>query len=69
MLWSQIKWPGVDVIICKRDVSRAFQWLWIRQGDQWLFCTDLPGGDWGVEGDITVINLVLTFGWSGSRGE
>ena len=66
VLWTKHEFPFSTVLVAKRDVARAFHWLWVRSEDLWMFASDLPGESWGLDSDLTILNLVLTFGW-GSR--
>ena len=80
ILWLKTRFPGVDVLMAKKDVAGAFRLLWVDPRDVELF-----GGDvgWkpeemgvdrqcGQEGDptgMTMLYLVSSFGFSGSPGE
>jgi len=80
ILWHKTRFPGLDVLISKRDIAGAFRLLWVAPGDAHLFAGDLPwnvkkmaeeeganGGQHDGE-DMTVIYLVSSFGFSGSPG-
>ena len=81
ILWAKHRCPGLPVLMSKKDISGAFRLLWVEPADVALFAGDLPwqphkafpgGGDElesPVEGDITVVYLVSSFGFSGSPGE
>ena len=70
ILWWQLRFPGIDILISKKDVSDAFKWIPIRGSDTRLFAADLPGHEFGAHGKtITVIYNSLTFGWCGAPGE
>ena len=80
ILWLKTRFPGVDVLLAKKDVAGAFRLLWVDPRDVELF-----GGDVGWkpeemgslrqgkrEGDpagMTMLYLVSSFGFSGSPGE
>ena len=77
ILWLKARYPGVKVVLAKKDVAGAFRLLWV---DPELFARDVPwkpglmgsGGtatDLQGLGDLTVIYLVSSFGFSGPRGE
>jgi hypothetical protein len=64
----------------KKDIAGAFRLLWVDPSDVALFAGDLPWQpqkafgeaeevEKPVEGDITVVYLVSSFGFSGSPGE
>ena len=85
ILWYKTRYPGIEVVISKRDIAGAFRLLWIAPEDAHLFAGDLPwkpevmeeacengeniDGARNGHGDITVIYLVSSFGFSGSPGE
>ena len=80
VLWWKTKYPGVKVVLAKKDVAGAFRLLWVDPRDVELFAGDVPWnpecmgprGDAGeVEGGsgLTLIYLVSSFGFSGSPGE
>lgn len=81
ILWLQAHYPGVDVLLAKKDVAGAFRLLWVAPQDVELFAGDVP---WrprelgateeeaaSLEGysDLTLLYLVSSFGFSGSPGE
>eukprot|EP00435_Cladocopium_sp_Y103_P010990 s1238_g2.t2 len=80
IVWAKHRAPGLPVLMAKKDISGAFRLLWVDPADVSLFAGDLPwlpekvfgeekafGG--APEGDLTVIYLVSSFGFSGSPGE
>eukprot|EP00435_Cladocopium_sp_Y103_P015205 s4477_g3.t1 len=70
IVWWQCRFPGVPILLSKKDVSDAFKWVPLRGSDTRLFAADLPGGEFGMPGKtITVIYNSLTFGWCGAPGE
>ena len=101
ILWCKCKYPGLRVLLAKRDIDGAFRLLWVAPGDAEMFATDLPfdaeamnsageiarakeeeqpppggGAQEGPEAYaelqgamLTLIFLVLSFGWRGSPGE
>ena len=69
ILWWKHRFPGLRVLLSKKDVSDAFKWIPVRQEDTRLFAADLPGQAFGSECPITVIYNTLTFGWTGAPGE
>ena len=81
ILWAKHRCPGLPVLMAKKDISGAFRLLWVDPADVELFAGDLPwqphkafpgqedGPENPVEGDITVVYLVSSFGFSGSPGE
>lgn len=75
ILWYKSRYPGVRVLLAKKDVSEAFKWLWVEQDDCRLFGADVPHeandpADRGaVSRPVTVLYLAMTFGWMGAPGE
>eukprot|EP00435_Cladocopium_sp_Y103_P042118 s923_g11.t1 len=81
IVWAKHRAPGVPVLMAKKDISGAFRLLWVDPADVSLFAGDLPwqprqafGEDQShvpspAVGDLTVIYLVSSFGFSGSPGE
>ena len=80
ILWLKARYPGVKVVLAKKDVAGAFRLLWVDPRDAELFAGDVPwkpelmgtGGeapDLQDLGNLTVIYLVSSFGFSGSPGE
>ena len=45
IVWYQTRYPGVRILLAKKDISEAFKWLWVTQEDCRLFGADLPGED------------------------
>jgi len=68
LVWWSVAMPRIPLLLYKKDVAAAFKWLWVSPRDVRLFGADLGGSPWGVAGSITVLYLVLTFGWRGSPG-
>ena len=68
IIWWQQKFPGVPVLLSKKDVSDAVEWVPVRSADSKLFAADLPGGAFGAEWPITIVYNSLTFGWCGAPG-
>ena len=81
ILWAKHRCPGLPVLMAKKDISGTFRLLWVDPADVALFAGDLPwqpakafpkeeyGGRRPVNGDVTVVYLVSSFGFSGSPGE
>ncbi len=84
VLWCKARYPGVPVLIAKKDIAGAFRLLWVAPEDVPLFAGDLPwqesnmaqtaeekgsGAEKGTTGDMTVLYLVSSFGFLGSPGE
>lgn len=80
VIWARSQCPGVPILLSKKDISGAFRLLWVSPGDVELFAGDLPWQPFKafghepeaeppVQGDVTVIYLVSSFGFSGSPGE
>ena len=84
ILWAKGRCPGLPVLLSKKDISGAFRLLWVAPEDVELFAGELPWNPRkafpnatdeeihleGVPGgDITVVYLVSSFGFSGSPGE
>ncbi|CAK9114808.1 unnamed protein product [Durusdinium trenchii] len=84
ILWAKGRCPGLPVLLSKKDISGAFRLLWVAPEDVELFAGELPWNprkafpnatdeDIHLEGipggDITVVYLVSSFGFSGSPGE
>ena len=76
ILWYKRRYPGLEVLLSKKDIAGAFRLLWVDPRDVALFAGELPWlpnemeeGD-AVDGEeVTVIYLVSSFGFSGSPGE
>ena len=80
ILWLKARYPGVPVVMAKKDVAGAFRLLWVDPRDTELFAGDVPrkpdligpsdaSGRTGLDSNLTVIYLVSSFGFSGSPGE
>ena len=69
VLWWKHRFPGLRVLLSKKDVSEAFKWVPVRQEDTRLFAADLPAQAFSSEYPLTVIYGTLTFGWTGAPGE
>eukprot|EP00435_Cladocopium_sp_Y103_P036950 s669_g9.t1 len=80
VLWMKGRCPGLPVLMAKKDIAGAFRLLWLRPADVGLFAGDIPwvpekafGETYTKErpcaGDITILYLVSSFGFSGSPGE
>ncbi|CAK9076517.1 unnamed protein product [Durusdinium trenchii] len=79
VLWLKARYPGVKVVMAKKDVAGAFRLLWVDPRDVELFAGDVPwrpecmeqsGGGGECDGSgLTLIYLVSSFGFSGSPGE
>jgi hypothetical protein len=80
-MWMKARFPGVRILMSKKDIAGAFRLIWVAPPDVELFAGDLPwqpdrafgdeqrGATSPAKGDITVIYLVSSFGFSGSPGE
>ena len=42
VLWYKSRYPGIEVVISKRDIAGAFRLLWVAPEDVHLFAGDLP---------------------------
>ena len=51
ILWWQLRYPGMDVLLAKKDVAEAFKWVPVRSSDARLFAADLPGSEFGASED------------------
>ena len=82
ILWLKTRYPGVEVLLAKKDVAGAFRLLWVDPRDVELFGGDLPWHPETMgpidndkleslkpEAGLTVLYLVSSFGFSGSPGE
>eukprot|EP00435_Cladocopium_sp_Y103_P041030 s1496_g11.t1 len=80
ILFLKARYPGVKVVLAKKDVAGAFRLLWLDPQDVELFGGDVGWEPWemgtggGVknQGDpegLTMLYLVSSFGFSGSPGE
>ena len=74
IVWYQTRYPGVRILLAKKDISEAFKWLWVTQEDCRLFGADLPGElsedhRGAPPRPVTVLYLAMTFGWTGAPGE
>ena len=48
VLRLRARYPGVPVLVAKRDVKSAFKLIWLAPGDAPLLATDLPGDPVGL---------------------
>ena len=80
ILWLKTRYPGVQVMLAKKDVAGAFRLLWLDPRDVEIFGGEVPwqpqhmgsqGGDREKTdpNDLTFLYLVSSFGFSGSPGE
>ena len=69
IVWWQQRYPGIPILLSKKDVSDAFKWIPVKSQDSRFFAADLPGAPFGAENPITIIYNSLTFGWCGAPGE
>ena len=81
ILWLKARYPGVPILMAKKDVAGAFRLLWLDPRDVELFGGEVPwepghmGGGSDTkkqQGDpkaLTMLYLVSSFGFSGSPGE
>eukprot|EP00913_Durusdinium_trenchii_P012815 g12033.t1 len=67
--WWKARLPGIEILLAKKDVSEAFKWLPVKLPDTRLFAADLPGKEFHLESNVTVLYNSLTFGWRGAPGE
>ena len=37
------------ILISKKDVAAAFKWLWLAIRDAFMFATDIPGAEFGLD--------------------
>lgn len=78
---AKLRYPGVEVVIAKKDIAGAFRLLWVAPKDVHLFAGDMPWREdkmvddeegpfeGTLDEDLTVLYLVSSFGFSGSPGE
>ena len=78
ILWWQSRFPGITILLSKKDVSDAFKWLWLQASFCGLFATelsveegseDLTDEERQVLQSLVAIYLSMTFGWVGAPGE
>ena len=81
ILWLKTRYPGVDVVLAKKDVAGAFRLLWVDPKDVEIFGGEVPWmpcqmGSCQHEQkqptdpkNVTMLYLVSSFGFSGSPGE
>ena len=81
ILWLKARYPGVDVVMAKKDVAGAFRLLWVDPKDVEIFGGEVPWnpslmGSCTQEEkkktdpkNLTMLYLVSSFGFSGSPGE
>ena len=66
ILWWTLRLPGVPILLAKKGVAEAFEWVWIDADDVPPFGADIPGDGFGLSGRrITAIYLCVTFGFTG----
>ena len=51
ILWWKQRFPGIPILLSKKDVREAFRWLLLHVLDAHTFGADLEGSEWGVDGD------------------
>ena len=68
IVWWAIRFPGIPVLLAKKDVADAFKWLWLLCECSGLFSTEFQPGQAGLGGHLIIIWLVLNFGWMGGPG-
>ena len=59
-----LRFPWVPIWLTKKGVAAGCRWLWLAIQDSFMFATDLPGVEFGLDRVITAIYLVLTFWWT-----
>lgn len=80
VLWAQARYPGLPVLLAKKDIAGAFRLLWVDPKDAELFAGDLPWRPEAMEKEdeadieavgapMTAIFLVSSFGFNGAPGE
>ena len=52
--YLSVRYPKVRQLCAKRDVKRAFQWVWVKDEDVEEFAASLPGNAVGVEGKVII---------------
>ena len=53
----------------KRDVQAAFKLIWVSELECFIMALEIPGEPFGLRGSVTMLSLVLTFGWVGFPGD
>ncbi|CAE7689640.1 unnamed protein product [Symbiodinium sp. CCMP2592] len=69
ILYWGLKFPGVPILLSKKDVSDAFKWLPVALADTKFFAADLPASYVEADHDATLLYGYMTFGWRGAPGE
>ena len=82
ILFMKRRYPGLPVLLAKKDIAGAFRLLWVAPADVELFAGELPWQETemspeegesvasnGGKGPFTVLYLVSSFGFAGSPGE
>ena len=69
ILWWGSRFPGLRILLAKKDTAEAFKWVPVRVEDARFFAADLPGSEFGLAGDLTAVYRVLTFGFRGAPGQ
>ncbi|CAE7617473.1 kptA [Symbiodinium sp. CCMP2592] len=65
ILYWGLKFPGVPILLSKKDVSDAFKWLPVALEDTKFFAASYVEADH----DATLLYGYMTFGWRGAPGE
>ncbi|CAE7868156.1 unnamed protein product, partial [Symbiodinium necroappetens] len=69
ILYWGLKFPGIPILLSKKDVSDAFKWIPVALPDSRFFAADLPASYLDSEFDATLVYGFMTFGWRGAPGE
>ena len=82
ILFMKRRYPGLPVLMAKKDIAGAFRLLWVAPADVELFAGELPWQEDAMEAGecptgeadhsktpFTVLYLVSSFGFAGSPGE
>jgi hypothetical protein len=68
ILWWIQRFPGIPLLIAKKDIADAFKWLWVLAESAGLLSTNFPDSKTGLGANLILIWLVLNFGWRGGPG-
>jgi hypothetical protein len=68
ILWWIQRFPGIPLLIAKKDIADAFKWLWVLAESAGLFSTNFPDSKTGIGANLILMWLVLNFGWRGGPG-
>ena len=49
ILFWVMRLPGIPILLSKKAIAAAFKWLWLATQDAFMFATDIPGAEFGLD--------------------